>query len=136
MDCSMPGSSVLHCLPKFAQIHVCWVSDAIQPSHPTFAPFFFCLKSFPTLGSFPVSRLFTPGGQSIGDSASASVLPMNIQGWFPLELTDLISLQSKGLQEPPATPQFESIDFLLSLLYGPTHTWLLEKTLLWLYGHL
>ena len=57
-------------------------------------PFFFCLQSFPALGSFPVSQLFASGGQSIG--ASASVLPMNFQGWFHLGLSDLF-LQSKGL---------------------------------------
>ena len=56
---------------------------------------FFCLQSFPAAGTFPLSRLFASGGQSIG--ASASALPKNIQGWFPLELTGLISLQSKGL---------------------------------------
>ena len=59
------------------------------------APFSFRLQSFPASGSFPMSRLFASGGQSIG--ASASVLPMNIQGWFPLGLTGLISLLSKGL---------------------------------------
>ena len=58
-------------------------------------PFFSCLQSFPALGSFPMSRLFASGGLTIG--ASASVLPMTIQDWFPLELTSLISLQSKGL---------------------------------------
>ena len=67
--------------------------------HPTISssviPFFSCPRSFPASGSFPMSRLFTSGGQSIG--ALASVLPMNIQGWFPLGLTGLISLQSKGL---------------------------------------
>ena len=56
-----------------------------------------CPQSFPASGSFPVSWLFTSGGQSIGVSAAASVFPMNIQGWFPLGLTGLISLQSKGL---------------------------------------
>ena len=60
-------------------------------------PFSFCLQSFPGSGSFPLNRLFTSGGQSIGASASASVLPLNIQGCFPLGLTGLISLQSKGL---------------------------------------
>ena len=69
--------------------------------HPTISssvlPSSSCLKSFPVAGSFPVSRLFASGGQSTGASASVSVLPMNIQGWFPLWLTDLISLQSKGL---------------------------------------
>ena len=67
--------------------------------HPTIsscvAPFSFCPQSFPASGSFPMSQLFASGVQSIG--ASASVLPMNIQGWFPLRLTGLISLQSKGL---------------------------------------
>ena len=61
------------------------------------ATFSFCLQSFPALGSFPMSQFFISDGQSIEASASASVLPMNIQGWFPLELTGLISLLSKGL---------------------------------------
>ena len=69
--------------------------------HPTISssivPFSSCLLSFPASRSFPVSPLFTSGGQSIGASASASVLQVNIQGWFPLGLTGLISLQSKGL---------------------------------------
>ena len=57
----------------------------------------FCLRSFPASGSFPMSQFFASGGQTIGVSASASVLPMNIEDWFPLGWTDLISLQSKGL---------------------------------------
>ena len=69
--------------------------------HPTIsssvAPFSSCPQSFPVSGSFPKSHLFTSCGQSIRASASAAVLPMNIQGWFPLGLTGLISLQSKGL---------------------------------------
>ena len=89
MDCSTLGSSVLHCLLEFAQTHVHWVGDAIQPSHPH--PFSFQLQSFPASRSFPVSQLFPSGDQSIGASASASVLPMNIQGWFPLGLPGLIS---------------------------------------------
>ena len=56
-----------------------------------------CPQSVPASGSFPMSQLFTSGGQSIGALALSSVLPMNIQGWFPLRLTDLISFQSKGL---------------------------------------
>ena len=60
-------------------------------------PLLLLLQSFPASGSFPVSHVFASGGQSIGASASASVLPMNIQGWFPLGLTGLISLLSKGL---------------------------------------
>ena len=67
--------------------------------HPTISSsiiFFSCPQSFPASGSFPMSQFFTSGGQSIGTSASASVFPMNIQDWFPLGLTGLISLQSKG----------------------------------------
>ena len=62
-------------------------------------PFSSCLQSFSPPGSFPVTQLFASGGQSTGASASASVLPMNIQGWFPLGLTGLISLQSKGFKK-------------------------------------
>ena len=64
---------------------------------PSVIPFSFCLWSSPAWGSFPVSQLFSSGGQSIGASASASVLPMNIQGWFPLGFTSFISLLTKGL---------------------------------------
>ena len=69
-----------------------WCHPTISSSVISFSS---CLQSFPASGSFPISQLFTSGGQSIG--ASASVLPMNIQDWFPLGLTGLISLQSKGL---------------------------------------
>ena len=69
--------------------------------HPTISssvvPFSSCLQSFPASGSFPMSQFFTSGGQSIRVSTSASVLPMNIQDWFPLQLTGWISLQPKGL---------------------------------------
>ena len=69
--------------------------------HPTISssvvPFSSCLQSLPASGSFPMSQFFTSGGQSIGVSASASVLPMNIHYWFPLGRTGWISLQSKGL---------------------------------------
>ena len=72
-----------------------------QWCHPTISssvvPFSSCLQSFPASGSFPMNQFFTSGGQSIGVSASASVLPMNIQDWFPLGWTCWISLQSKGL---------------------------------------
>ena len=97
IDCSIPGFLILHYLPEFAQTHVHWVGDAIQPSHPLSSPFSSCPQSFPGSGSFPISRLFTSGGQSIGASALASVLPMNIQGWFLLGLAGLFSLLSKGL---------------------------------------
>ena len=99
-----------------------------QWGHPTISssviPFSFCLQSFPASGSFPMNLLFTSVGQSIGASASATVLPMTIQSWFPLGLTGLISLLFKGLsQESSLAPQFENMNSLvLSLLYGPTLT--------------
>ena len=96
MDCSTPDFPVLCYFLEFVQIHVHWVGDAIQSSHLLFVPFSCCLWSFPDSGSFPVSQFFASGGQIIEASASASVLPMNIQSWFPLGLTGLISLQTKG----------------------------------------
>ena len=89
MECSIPGFPVLHYLPEFAQTHVSWVGDAIQPSHSLSPPS--CPQSLPASGSFPSSWLFMSGGQRIGASASALVLPMNVQGWFPLGLCKLIS---------------------------------------------
>ena len=79
----------------------CWNSCPLSWwCHPTVSssvvPFSSCLLSFPASKSFPMSQLFISGGQNTGALASAPVLPMNIQGWFPLELTGLISLQSKG----------------------------------------
>ena len=96
VDCSTPGSSVLHDLPEFTQTHVHWVGDAIQPSHSLLPPSppTFSLSQHQSL--FPLIRLFTSDGQSVGASPSASILPMNIQGWFPLGLTGLLSFQSKG----------------------------------------
>ena len=96
MDCSTPGFPVHHQLLEFTQTHVLWVGDAIQPSHPL-SSFSSCLQSFPASGSFPVSQLFTSGGQSIGVSASTSVFPMNTLDWYPLGWTGWISLHSKGL---------------------------------------
>ena len=97
MDCSTPGFPVHHQLPELVQTHVHRVGDAIQPSHPLSSPFSSCLQSFPTSGSFPMSQFFTSGGQSIGVSASTSVLPLNTQDLFPLGWTGWISLQSKEL---------------------------------------
>ena len=90
----MPGFPVLHDLPEiphsFPLSCSCYLTISFS------ATLFFCLQSFPALGSFPVSWLFTIGGQSIGALASSSVLSMNIQGLFPLGLTGLICLLSKG----------------------------------------
>jgi len=88
-----------------------WCHPIISPS---VSPFSSCLQSFPALGSFPVSWFFASGGQSIRVSASASVLPMNIQGWFPLGLTGLISLQSKGLSRASYKSIHYSVVFLLT----------------------
>ena len=95
MDCSMPGFPVHHQLPESAQTQVHWVSDAIQPSHPV-VPFSSRLQSFPASQSFPMSQFFASGGQRIGGSASASVLPMSIQIWFPLGWNWLDLLAVKG----------------------------------------
>ena len=99
--------------------------------HPTISssvvPFSSCLQSFPTSGSFPVNQLFTSGGQSIGISASASVLPMNIQGWFLLRWIGWISLQSKGFSRVISNTvvqnhQFFSTVFFLVQLSHPYMT--------------
>ena len=81
VNCSMPGFPVLHCIRESAQTLVHWVGDAIQPSHP--------LLLLPSI--FPNIRVFS------NESALASALPVSIQGWFPLGLTGLISLQSRGI---------------------------------------
>ena len=94
MDCSTSGFAVLHHLLEFAQIHVHWIGDAIQPSHPLLPP------SLPALilsqRWLPKSHLFASCGQSIGASASAAVLPMNIQGWFPLGTLVAAQAAKKG----------------------------------------
>ena len=123
MDCSMLGFPVHYQFLELAQTHVHGVGDAIQPSHPLSSPLSSCPQSFPASGSFPVSQFFTSGGQSIEVSASASVLPMNIQDWFPLGVTSWISLQSKGLSRVFSTPQIKSINSsALSFLYSSTLT--------------
>ena len=78
MGCSTPGLPVHHQLPELTETHVHRVGDTIQPSHPAI-PFSSCFQSFPPSGSFQLSQFFTSGGQSIGVSASALDLPMNIQ---------------------------------------------------------
>ena len=102
--------------------------------HPTLSssvlPFSSCLQSCPALGPFPMSWLFTSGGQAIGASMSASVLPLNVQGWFTLGLTGLVSLQSKGLSRVIfSTTIWESLGAQPSL-WSNSHiyNWLLEKT--------
>ena len=98
---------------------------------------FFCLQSFPASGSFPMTRPFTPGGQSIGASALAPVLPINIQGWFPLGLTGLISLQSKGLSRVFPSTKVRKHQFFGAqpCLWSDSHIciWLLARQWLRLY---
>ena len=97
MNCSTPVLLVYDQLLEFTQTHVHQVSDVIQPSHPLSSPSPLALNpSHAASGSFPMSQLFTWGGQSTGVSTLASVLPKNTQGWSPLEWTGWISLQSKG----------------------------------------
>ena len=112
-------------------------SNSCQWCHPTISSSiipFSCLQSFPASGSFPMRRFFASGGQSIG--ASASVLPMNTQDWFPLGLTGLILL-SQGLSRVFSNTTIQKHQF-----FSPqpsfwsnshTHTWLLEKPWIWLY---
>ena len=103
--------------------------------HPTISlsavPFSFRRLSFPASGSFQMSQFFTSGGQSIGVSASGSVLPINIQDWSPLGWTGWISLQSKGLSRVFSNPTVQKYQFLgaqLSLWSNSNiHIWLLEK---------
>ena len=122
-DCSTPDFPVLHYLPEFAQTHVHWVSDAIQPSHPL-------LPSSPpalnlsSMRVFPNELVLAPGVQSIG--ASVSIIPMNIWGWFPLGLTGLISLHSQGLSTVFSST---TIGEPQPSLWSNSHncTWLLEK---------
>ena len=101
------------------------------------ALFSFCLPSFPASGSFPISQFFVSGSQSIRASDSASVLPMNIQGWFPLRLTGWIALLSKGLSRvfSGATVKHQSFGALSSLL-SSSHicTRLLGRPQTWLHG--
>ena len=131
MDCSTPGFPVHHQLPELTQTHVHWVGDAIQSSHPLLSPFSSSLQSFSASGSFPMSWLLVSGGQSI--EASALVLSMNIQDWFPLGWTGLVCLQSKGLSRVFSNTIFGKHQFYgaaqLSLWSNsPIHTWQLEKS--------
>ena len=103
--------------------------------HPTFSssviPFSSCPQSFPASGSFQMSKFFASGGQSIRVSASASVLLMNIQDWFPLGWTGWISLQSKGLSRVFSNTTVQKHQFFTAQLYlwsdSHIHTWPLEK---------
>ena len=96
MDCSMLDWSVYHQLPELTQTHVDRIGDAIQPSYLLSSPLL-PPSIFPSIKVFSNESVLSIVGQSIGVSASVSVLPMNIQAWFSLGFTGLISLHSKGL---------------------------------------
>ena len=115
-----------------ASSNSCPLSQWCHPTIPSsVVPFSSCLQSFPASGSFPVSQFFASGDQSIGFSASASVLPMNIQDWFPLGWTGWISVQSKGLSRVffnTIVQKHQFFDTQPSLWSNShIHTWLLEK---------
>ena len=118
-DCSTPGLPVHHQLPEFIHTYVHWVGDTIQPSHSLLSP------PLPTFNlsqhqSFPVSQFFSSGDQSIGVSTSTSVLPVNIQDWFPLWGTGWIFLKSKGLSRVFSNNTKSISSSELSFLFGPT----------------
>ena len=121
MDCSMPGfpcpSPIPRAYSNSGPLNQ-WCHTTISSS---VVPFFSCFQSFPaSSGSFPISQFFTWDGQSIGVSASASVLPMNIQDWLSLGLTGLISCSLRDSQVSSPVPQFKSINSsVLSFFYGP-----------------
>ena len=96
MDCSLPGLPVPHHLPKFAQVHVHFFGDAIQPSHPLM-PYFLLPLIFPSIKDFSNDVSVCIRWPKYWSSTSASVLPVDIQGWSPIRLTGLIPLPSKGL---------------------------------------
>ena len=130
MNRSTPGLPVHHQLPEFTQTHLHWAGNAIKPSHPLSS------ASPPAPNpsqhqSFPVSQLFSWGGQSIGVSASASVLSKKSQGWSPSEWSGWISLQSKGLSRVFSNTTVQKHQFFgiqpSSQSNSHIHTWPQEK---------
>ena len=121
VDCSMPGLPASPYCSKFSQVDVLhrWCHPAVSSS---VALFSFCPQSSRASGTFPVSQLLASGDQTTGASASASVLPTSIQGWFPLRLV-WSPCCPRDFQESSPAPQFEGIKSLVfCLLYGPALT--------------
>ena len=111
MDCSMPGFLVLHWISSLLKFMS--IESMFHPTISSFVvPFSFCPKSFPALGLF-LSWLITSGGQNIGASASTSVLPINIQGWFPLGLTVWSLCCPRDSQESSPAPNFKTLNSLV-----------------------
>ena len=132
MNRSMPGLPVHHHLPEFTQTHIHQVHDAIQPIHPGSSLLLLPLI-LPNIRVFPMSQLFTWGGQSTGASALVSFLPKESQGWSPSEWTGWISLQSKGLSRVFSNTTVQKHQFfsaqLSSQFNSHIHTWPQEKTI-------
>ena len=128
MNRCTPGLPVHHKLAEFTQTHVHRVGDGTQPP---VVPFFTCSQSLSASGSFPMSQLYSWADQSVGVSASASVLPMNTQDWSPLGRTGWISLQSKGLSRVFSNTTIQKHQFFSAQLSSQSnshiHTCLLEK---------
>ena len=130
MNCSTPGLPVHHQLPESTQTHV---HESVMPSNYLFLcrPLLLKPSNFPSIRVFQMSQLFASRGQSIGVSASTSVLPMNTQDWPPLGWTDWISLQSKGLSRVFSNTTVQKHQFLGPQLSSQSnshiHTWPLEK---------
>ena len=115
MDCNMPGFPVHHQLPEFTQ-----TCPSSQWCHPTISssviPFSSCLQTFPVSGSSKMSQFFASGGQSVGISASGTVLPMNIQDWFPLGWSGWLSLLSKGFSRVFSNTTVQKHQFFIAQL--------------------
>ena len=131
-----PGTAAHQASLGFAISRICSNSCPVTRwCHPTISssvvPFPSCLLSFPASGSFLISQLFASGAQNIGASASASVLPMNVEGWFPSGLTSLTSLQSKGLSRVFSNTTVQKHQFFgaqpSSQSNSHIHTWPQEK---------
>jgi len=138
MDYSTSGFSVLHYLISQSFLRFMSIESMMLSNHLILCyPLLLLPSVFPSTRVFPISWVFASGGYSTRTSVSASVLKMNIQGWFPLGLTGLISLQSKGLSRLfSSTTVWKHQFFMFSLLYGPTLTSMHDywKKQLWLYG--
>ena len=125
MDCSMPGLPIDHQLLEFTQTLIHWVGDAIQPPPSSVVPFSSRLQSFQASGSFPMSQFYASGGQSIGVSASTSVLPVNTQDWSPLGWTARRSNQSILME---ISPNIHWKDWCWRWNSNTLATWCIELT--------
>ena len=128
MDCSTPGLSILHHLPKFAQVHVHCISDAIQPAiSSSDALFSFCPQSFPASGTFPMSQLFASGDQNTGVSASASSFQQVFRVDFPWDWLVWFPCCPRESQESSPAPQFKGIN-----MHGCISYWFCFSGVPWL----